>query len=59
MEYRAPTLEYAFALAVVRGALLADASYVGGAITGALAIVLLALRQFADARGDDDRHTLW
>ena len=59
MEYRAPTRIFAFVLAVVCGALLAQGHLLGGAITGLIALVLLALWKFADARGDDDRHTIW
>ena len=59
MEYRAGTPIAAFVLALVSGTLLASGHYLGGAITGALAVVLLALWLFANDRGDDDRHTLW
>lgn len=59
VEYRAPTRIYAFVLAIVSGTLLAAGHYLGAAITGVIAVVLLALWKFADARGDDDRHTIW
>jgi hypothetical protein len=59
MVYGAPTRNYAIALAIVAGALLAAGSYAGGAICACLALVLYALARFAAARGDDDRHTLW
>ena len=58
MQYRSPALCIAFALAVVSGALLAIGHYVGAAVTGSLAVVLLALRQWAIQHPDDDRHTL-
>lgn len=44
---------------MVSGALLATGHYIGGAITGVLAAVLLGLWQFGNSRGDDDRHTIW
>jgi protein-S-isoprenylcysteine O-methyltransferase Ste14 len=59
MEYRAGTPIYAFVLAVVSGTLLATGHYIGGGIAGILAVILLALWKFANARGDDDRHTVW
>jgi len=57
--YRAPTPIYAFVLAVVSGTLLATHHYVGGAVTAALAVLLMWLWQIANDRGDDDRHTIW
>jgi hypothetical protein len=59
MEYGSPAPLFAFALAVVSGVLLAVGHYVGGAVTGALAVVVFALWQLALRRGEDDRHTLW
>jgi hypothetical protein len=59
VEYRAPTRIVAFVLAVVSGTLLAIGHYVGGAIAGVIAIVLMGLWKFANERGDDDRFTLW
>jgi hypothetical protein len=41
------------------GVLLATGRYVAGAVFGVLAVVVFALWQFAQERGDDDRHTLW
>jgi hypothetical protein len=59
MEYGSPAPFIAFALAMVSGALLATGSYIAGAATGVLAILVFAAWQFAKERGDDDRHTLW
>jgi hypothetical protein len=59
VEYRPPTRIYAFVLAVVSGVLLARGHLVGGGIAGVIALVLLALWKFANARGDDDRFTIW
>ncbi len=59
MEYGSPAPLIAFAIAVVCGALLASGSYVGGAITGALAILLGGVWRWGQRQQDDDRHTLW
>ena len=59
MEYRSPAPVVAFVLAVVSGVLLATGAYVGGAVTGSLALLVYGLWFFAQQRGDDDRHTLW
>jgi len=59
MEFRAPTRIYAVVLAVVSGTLLATGHYVGGAITGGLAIFLMVLWKIAEDRGDNDRFTIW
>jgi protein-S-isoprenylcysteine O-methyltransferase Ste14 len=59
VEYRASTPLYAFVLAVVSGTLFATGHYLGGGITALIAVVLFALWQFANERGDDDRHTIW
>lgn len=59
MEYGSPAPFIAVVLALVSGTLLARGSYVGGAVAGALAVVVYALWLFARERGDDDRHTLW
>jgi hypothetical protein len=59
VEYGSPAPLFALALAVVSGVLLAVGHYVGGAVTGVLAILLFALWQLALARGEHDRHTLW
>jgi hypothetical protein len=59
VEYGSPAPIVAFALAAVSGVLLAVGHYVGGAVTGVLAVVLFALWQLALRRGEDDRHTLW
>jgi hypothetical protein len=59
MEYGSPAPFVAFVLAMVSGVLLATGRYVAGAVFGVLAVVVFALWQFAQERGDDDRHTLW
>ena len=59
MTYRPPVYVLAFTFAVVSGVLLATGRYVGGAILAVVAIAMVALRQFADRRGDDDRTEIW
>jgi hypothetical protein len=44
--------------AIISGTLLASGKYVGGAVTAVIAVVLLALFNLANDRGDDDRHTI-
>jgi hypothetical protein len=58
MQFISPAPKIAFMLAIISGVLLAIGSYVGGAVTGALALVIYALWLVAIDRGDDDRHTL-
>jgi hypothetical protein len=59
MDYGSPAPFVAFALALVSGTLLVIGSYIGGAVTGVLAITVFGLWRFARERGDDDRHTIW
>jgi uncharacterized YccA/Bax inhibitor family protein len=59
MEYRSPAPIVAFVLAMVSGTLLATANYLVGAVIGVVAVLVFGLWQFANERGDDDRHTLW
>jgi hypothetical protein len=59
VEYGSPAPFIAIILAIVSGTLLAVESYVGGAITGVLAVIIFALWQFGRERGDDDSHTIW
>jgi hypothetical protein len=56
VQFRAPTRPYAFVLAMVSGTLLSIGHYAGGAMAAAIAIVPLALANFADSRGDDRPH---
>ncbi len=58
MEYGSPAPFWAFALAMVSGVCLTTGSYVAGAVTGGIAVLVLALWQLAQKRGDDARHTL-
>jgi hypothetical protein len=44
---------------LVSGVLIATGRYLGGAITGFLAVVLLALWRWGVEHDDNDRHTLW
>ena len=59
MEYRSPTPFIAFVLAMVSGVLLATGRYIGGGVTGTLALVIYAAWLYARDRDDDDRRTLW
>jgi protein-S-isoprenylcysteine O-methyltransferase Ste14 len=59
VTYKVPTPIYAFLFAFGSGCFLATGHYVPGVILGVLAIVLMVLWQFAERRGDDDRHEIW
>ena len=59
MEYGSAAPVVAFALAVVSGSLLAAGMYIGGGVTGVLAVLLLWLWRRAERKGEDSRHTLW
>jgi hypothetical protein len=52
-------LVYATVFGVVSGTLLATGRYLGGAITGVIALLLMTGRYVTDRRGEDDRFTLW
>lgn len=58
MTFRAPTAVYAVLFAIVGGTLLASGSYLAGGVLVIIAIALMAAWQYAERRGDDDRHTI-
>jgi hypothetical protein len=59
MVYRPGLLIYATVFGMLSGTLLATGKYLGGAITGVIAFLLVTGRYITDRRGEDDRFTLW
>jgi len=59
VTWRPGIIWYALTFALVSGTLLAVGKYVGGAITGVIALLLMTGRYITDRRGEDDRFTLW
>ena len=59
IEYRSPAPFVAVGLAMVGGTLLATGAWLGGAAAVVLALIVYSAWQFAQRRGDDDRHVLW